>query len=107
MTVTGFETLQTSHLFGATISWTFKQLYTIGSASTRIWDEKKQSMHHTDKHSKYNSIFSSVWVTDWVFIYEVSYCDFESRYSHLAFRYSACFELRFTLNIHSLYTTYS
>ena len=33
-----------------------------------------------------------VWLNSWVFVYEISGCAFESRWCHLNFRYSACFE---------------
>ena len=46
-------------------------------------------MHRTDKYSQYSS---SVWLNGWVFVYELSGCGFESRCSHLNFRFCACFE---------------
>ena len=33
-----------------------------------------------------------VWLNGWVFVYELSGCGFESRCSHLNFRFRACFE---------------
>ena len=33
-----------------------------------------------------------VWLNGWVFIYELCGCGFESRCSHVNFRYDACFE---------------
>ena len=39
-------------------------------------------MHHTDKFSQYSSIIWPVWLNDWVFIYELSGCGFNSCYSH-------------------------
>ena len=38
-------------------------------------------------------IIWSVWLNGWVFVYELSGCGFESRCSHLNFRFCACFEL--------------
>ena len=49
-----------------------------------------------------------VWLNSWVFVYKLSGCGFEYRYSHLNFRYRSCFkqgvleilatrEFRFTL----------
>ena len=35
-----------------------------------------------------------VWLNGWVFVYELSGCGFESRCSHLNFRYCASFEQR-------------
>ena len=49
-------------------------------------------MHRTDKYPQLSSIIWSVWPNGWVFVYELSGCGFESRCSHLNFRYRACFE---------------
>ena len=49
-------------------------------------------MHRTDKYSQHSSIIWPVWLNGWVFVYELSGCGFESRCSHLIFRYGACFE---------------
>ena len=49
-------------------------------------------MHRTDKYSQLSSIIWPVWLNDWVFVYELSGCGFESRCSHLIFRYGACLE---------------
>ena len=41
------------------------------------------------------SIYSAiwpVWLSGWVFVYELSGCEFGSRFSHLNFRFCACFE---------------
>ena len=35
---------------------------------------------------------TAVWLNDWVFIYKLSGCGFESCCSHLNFRYRGCFE---------------
>ena len=35
-----------------------------------------------------------VWLNGWVFVYELSSCGFQSRYSHLHFRYGTCFKQR-------------
>ena len=48
-------------------------------------------MHHTDKFSQNSSILQPVWLNDCVFVYKLSGCGFESCYSHLNFRYRACF----------------
>ena len=39
-------------------------------------------VHCTDKYSQHISIIWSVWLNGWVFVYELSGCGFESRYSH-------------------------
>ena len=39
-----------------------------------------------------NEIERPVWLNGWVFVYELSGCEFESRCCHLNFRYGACFE---------------
>ena len=49
-------------------------------------------MRRTDKFSQHSSIIKPVWVSGWVFVYEVSGCAFESRCCHLNFRYGVCFE---------------
>ena len=49
-------------------------------------------MHHTDKYSQHSSIIWWVWLKSWVFVYKLSVCGFESRCSHLNFRYRVCFE---------------
>ena len=49
-------------------------------------------MHRTDKYSQQSSIIWSVWLNGWVFVYELNCCAFESRCSHLNFRYRACYE---------------
>ena len=49
-------------------------------------------MDHTDKHSQLRSINWSVWPNGWVFVYELSGCGFDSRWSHLNLRCGACFE---------------
>ena len=59
-----------------------------------VHDMKKtyNQMHRTDKYSQHSSIIWPVWPNGWVFVYEVSGCGFESRSSHLIFRYGAFFE---------------
>ena len=49
-------------------------------------------MHRTDKYSQHSSIIWPVWLNGWVFVYELNGCGFESRCSHLNFRFRACFE---------------
>ena len=49
-------------------------------------------MHRADKYSQHNSITWSVWPNAWVFVYELCGCGFDSRYSHLNYRYRAFFE---------------
>ena len=48
-------------------------------------------MHHTNKYSQHSSVIFWVWLNSWVFVYELSGYGFESRCSHLNFRYWACF----------------
>ena len=59
-----------------------------------VRDMKKtyNQMHRTDKYSQHWSIIWPVWPNGWLFVYELSGCGFESRCSHLMFRYGACFE---------------
>ena len=49
-------------------------------------------MHRTDKHSQHSSIIWPVWLIGWVFVYELSGCEFESSCSYLNFRFRACSE---------------
>ena len=69
-------------------------------------------MHHTDKNSQYSTITWSVWLNGWVFIYELSGCEFESPCCHLNCRYGACFEqgvpwhLDKLLSVNSLWNSY-
>ena len=43
-------------------------------------------MHRTDKYSQYSSIIWTVWLNGCVFVYKLSGCGFESRYSHSNYR---------------------
>ena len=43
----------------------------------------QSQMHHTDKYSQQSSIIWPFWLNGWVFVYELSGFEFESRYSHL------------------------
>ena len=54
--------------------------------------KRYNQMHRTDKYSQHSSIIWPVWLNGWVFVYELSGSGFESRCSHLTFRYGACFE---------------
>ena len=49
-------------------------------------------MHRTDKYSQHSSIIWPVWLNGWVLVYELNGCGFETRCSHLNFRFRACFE---------------
>ena len=49
-------------------------------------------MHRTDKYSQRRWIIWPVWLNGWVFIYELSGSGFESRWSHLNFRFRGCFQ---------------
>ena len=51
-------------------------------------------MQYTNKYSQDNSVIWSVWLNDWVLVYELSGCGFKSRCCHLNFRYSPCFKER-------------
>ena len=50
-------------------------------------------MHRTDKYSQDSSIIWPVGINDWMFVYELSGCGFESRCSHLIFSFRAYFDL--------------
>ena len=62
------------------------------SGNCRVWIQMHRQMHRTDKYSQHSSIIWPVWPNGWVFVYELSDCQFESRCSHLIFRYGGCFE---------------
>ena len=49
-------------------------------------------MHCRDKYSQHNSIIWPLWPNGWIFVYELNGCEFESRWSHLNFRYCACLD---------------
>ena len=49
-------------------------------------------MHRTDKYSQRSTIIWPIWLNGLVFVYELCDCGFESRCSHLNFRYRVCFE---------------
>ena len=40
-------------------------------------------MHCTEKYSQHNSIIWPICLNGWVFVYELSCCEFESRCCHL------------------------
>ena len=63
---------------------TLKRLYDL----TRTYSK----MHRTDMYSHLRSIILSVLPNVWMFVYELSGCEFQSTCSHLNFRYCACFE---------------
>ena len=59
----------------------------------RAWHDKNiQSNAPTDKYSQHSSIIWRVWLNGWVFVYSLNGCRFESNFSHLNFRFHACFE---------------
>ena len=47
----------------------------------------KRTLNHLANHW-------TVWLNSWAFFYEISGCGFQSRCSHLNFRYYTCFEQR-------------
>ena len=49
-------------------------------------------MHRADKYPKHKSIICPLSLNGWVFVYKLSDCGFQSRCSHLNFRFHACFE---------------
>ena len=59
-------------------------------------------MHRTDKYSQHSSIIWSVWLNRWVFVYELSVCRFECRYSHLQPQISRLFWARSSLTFRQL-----
>ena len=49
-------------------------------------------MNHKDQYSQLSSIIWSVSPNGWIFVYKLSACGFESRWSHLIFTYRAFFQ---------------
>ena len=47
-------------------------------------------MHRTDKYSQLSSVIWSVWPSGWVFVYELSGCEFESSCSH-SIKFYVCY----------------
>ena len=82
------------HLLRATSSVTFRQTTEWGFTLKLLRDRiiTYRLMHDTDKYSQHSSIIWPFWRNDWVFIYELSGCWFESRCSHLNLRYVTCFQ---------------
>ena len=51
-------------------------------------------MHQTDENSQDSSVIWPVRLNGWFFVYELSFCKFESLNCHLMFRHCTGFELR-------------
>ena len=84
--------LQIWYLLWAWSSLSFRQTIEYGSTLKLVCDMITYTqMHRTDKYSQHRSIIWPVWLTGWVFVYELSSCGFESCCCHLNFRYGACF----------------
>ena len=49
-------------------------------------------MQRTDKNSEHSLIIWLAWPNGWVSVYELNGSGFESSFSHLTFRFRACFE---------------
>ena len=66
-----------------------------------------RQMHCTDKYSQHSSIIWPVWLNDWVFVYELSGCGFESRFCQIDFTYfSGIFISNFEQNFQILSTSW-
>ena len=50
------------------------------------------SMHGIDKYSQHSSLIWAIWLSNWAFIFELYDCGFESRSSHLKFRFRVGYE---------------
>ena len=64
----------------------------IHSETRTCRDRTYSQMHRTDKYSQHSTIILPVWLNGRVFVYELSGCGFESSFSHLNFRFRACFQ---------------
>ena len=68
--------------------------FTINKGSSTYQNNKfcrKMCKHKNRRQSNYKTS-KMVWLNGWVFVYEISGYGFESRCSHLNFRFRACFE---------------
>ena len=94
------------HLFRARSSLTFRQpiecRFTLKSIPDMI--RTYSQMHSTDKYSQHSSVIWSVWLNDWVFVYELSGCGLEYRWSHLNFIFCAWFEASISSRFRQLYS---
>ena len=94
--------LQISRLFRARSSWHSGKYRVWIHSKMHPWHDKNVSqMHRTDKYSQHSQIIWPIWPNAWVFFYKLSGFGFESRCSHLNFRYCVGFEEG--LLWHSLY----
>ena len=60
-------------------------------------------LHRTGKYSQLIWIIWTVWLSDWVFVYELSGCGFESCYCHLNFRYGTWFKQELPWHLEKLW----
>ena len=75
--------------------WKIKLLKFLANKSSncnKIWTNNYLVCKQTLNHSAKLVTIKPVWINDWVFIYELSDCGFESHCCHLNFRYWTCFE---------------
>ena len=79
-----------SSIFNSTLNYSAKQ----------ILSESNKIRIHNHLVQKQTSIIQPIWLNDWVIVYEVSGCGFNSRYCHLNFKYCVYFCKTF-LNIHA------
>ena len=85
---------QISRLVPVRRSLTFRHLQSCGFPLKHVRDTMRthSQMHRTDKYSQHSSIILPVWLNDWVFVYDLSGCGFESSCSHLNFTFRTWFE---------------
>ena len=76
------------------------QFFSIFLNRSQFWTSVKCTVQ-INSHNTAQSIIGPVWRNDWVLVYELSDCGFESRCSHLNFRYRACFEHEVAWHSHS------
>ena len=87
--------LQILRLFWERSSLTFRNvLLECWFSLKRVCDMIRtcSQIYYTDKQSQQSSIILSVWLNNWVCVYELSGCGLDSRYSHLNFSNRTCFE---------------
>ena len=86
--------LQYLHLLWAKSPLTFGYYRVDSLKRVREMIKIYTQMHRTDNYSQHSSMIMPLWPSDWVFIYELSGCGFESSCSHLNLRFCAYFEQR-------------
>ena len=73
-------------------TWSFLEYFVPYVSRTRVLIDCNGNRTYNHLVCKQTLNQWPVWLNGWVSVYEVSGCGFESRCSHLNFRFRACFE---------------